>query len=297
MKNFKQYIKESGNAVTNVSRINAENVDATLKDIYQKVLPKVGLKQTDVAPIGSTGKKKRGESSGDLDIAVDASQFIYNNNVDKGSDVLQYLGSKVGKLTNNYSVLPGFGTVSFAWPIKNVDKKQRNKFVQVDFMLTSNMRLTKFTFWSPSSEESKWKGLYRNILLTSIASQMDFNTIKTAVNDQGEEIPAEFEKNFIDVKRGLIRGLQTRIGKTGKLLSKNKTVSTKVISSVPEEIVTLVLGPDFTVSDAKSFESLYKAIHSPKFINKKHTNDILKTCAANIKQMRGLVLPPELERL
>lgn len=53
------------------ARINQENVEATLDDIYKRLLPELGLSREDVEPVGSTGKKLPGGTSGDIDLAMD----------------------------------------------------------------------------------------------------------------------------------------------------------------------------------------------------------------------------------
>ena len=72
---------------------------------------------------------------------------------------LSYIGdAEIGKNVNI-----GAGTITC-----NYDGKQKNKKVQLDLMIVDNLNLAKFNFWSPHEEQSKWKGIYRNILLASI---------------------------------------------------------------------------------------------------------------------------------
>lgn len=52
------------------ARINQENVEATLQDIYKRLLPRLGLTKDDVQSVGSTGKKLPGGTSGDIDLAM-----------------------------------------------------------------------------------------------------------------------------------------------------------------------------------------------------------------------------------
>jgi hypothetical protein len=291
MKTFKQLINEGGNAITVSSRIRQEDVADTMKDIEKKLLPKLGITKKETTLLGSAGKKREGETSGDIDLAIDAHRLIYLLNINDPADLYKVVEAKVRPLVKQTAILAGFGTVSVAWPIAN----QKNKYVQLDLMLVNDMDLARFTFWSPSAMTSKYKGLYRNIMLSSIASSMDFKTIKTGFNKEGEEIPVEFERNFMDVKRGLIRGIQTRIGKTGKLLSKKKTIATKVVADQPQKIIDLVLGTKFTPDDANSFESLVRILDHKDFLYKNKKKEILKTAADKIRGIQGLTLPKELK--
>jgi len=72
----KFYLNEGGNVVTNVTRINQENVEATLKEIYKKAVPALGISKKNTGLLGSTGKKNLGSSSGDIDLSVDLSPVV-----------------------------------------------------------------------------------------------------------------------------------------------------------------------------------------------------------------------------
>lgn len=290
-------LKEGGNAVKGVSPINQENVAATLKKLYSTVLPVLGLKKKDTALLGSTGKKKPGESSGDIDMAVDAGRILYGLNINDAKNLWNEAGKKLKGKVKQVVVNPGSGVISFLFPIENTNGKQKGENVQVDLMVVDDIKLAAFTFWSPASEESKYKGVYRNILLSAVAGQMEYKVLKKGYDEQGEEIPVTFERNFIDMKRGLKRGLQTRIGKTGKLFAsgRKQTVASKVIANEPEQIVKMMFGPDFGPADVKSFEAILALLDHPKFINRKNKKAILKEAANIFKNIRGLVAPKELK--
>ena len=95
----------------------------------------------------------------------------------------------------------------------------------------------------------------------------------------------------------MIRGLQTRIGKSGKLFAKGRkqTVETKVLENQPEGIIKAILGPAFTVKDAESFESLFKILDHPKFLYKNKKKNIIKSFIEVISKSKGLVVPDEME--
>ena len=79
MLRFKEYIKEGGGAVGDVVRINQENVEATLKAISTKIIKPLKITNKDIGVLGSTGKRKPGGSSGDIDIAIDLCGFTNFN--------------------------------------------------------------------------------------------------------------------------------------------------------------------------------------------------------------------------
>lgn len=298
MKTFKQYIKEGGNAVKDVDRINQENVADTLKDISKKIIKVLKISDKDTGLLGSTGKKKPGGSSGDIDMAIDANKVLRANGIKIADELFDFIADKVKKISKTTVSNKGTGVISLEWPIANTDGKQKNKRVQLDLMIVDNLDLAKFNFWSPSEEQSKWKGIYRNILLSSMASAMDFETIEKGFDEEGKEIPVKFRRNFMDLKRGLIRGLQTRIGKSGKLFAngRKQTIETEVLKDQPDDIVKAILGPTFTVNDAVSFESLFKILDHPKYLYRSEKKTIIKTFLSIIAKAKGLVVPDEMEK-
>jgi hypothetical protein len=165
-------------------------------------------------------------------------------------------------------------------------------------MIVDNLELAKFNFWSPHEEQSKWKGIYRNIILSSMASVMNFEVLEKGYDENNVEIPTLFRRNFIDLKRGLMKGLQTRIGKSGKLFAKGRkqTLETEVLENQPEGIVKAILGPTFTIKDAESFESLFKILDHPKYLYRSKKKEIIKTFIAVISISKGLVVPDEMEK-
>ena len=295
---FKQYIKEGGKAVKNVDRINQENVKDTLKSISTGIIKVLKITDKDTGILGSTGKKRPGGSSGDIDIAIDANKVLRANGIQLADQLFDFISNKVSKISKTTVSNKGTGVISLDWPITNTDGKQKNKKVQLDLMIVDNLNLAKFNFWSPHEEQSKWKGIYRNILLASMASAMNFEILEKGYDENNVEVPTLFRRNFIDLKRGLIRGLQTRIGKSGKLFAKGRkqTVETKVLENQPEGIIKAILGPAFTVRDAESFESLFKILDHPKYLYRSKKKEIIKTFIAVISISKGLVVPDEMER-
>ena len=297
MLRFKEFIKEGGGAVGDVDRINQENVEATLKAISTKIIKPLKITTKDIGILGSTGKRKSGGSSGDIDIAIDANKVLRANAIQIADELFDFIAGKAKKVSNTVVSNKGTGVISLQFPISNTDGKQKNKKVQLDLMIVDNLDLAKFNFWSPHEEQSKWKGIYRNIILSSMASVMDFEVLEKGYDENDVEVPTLFKRNFIDLKRGLIRGLQTRIGKSGKLFAKGRkqTVETKVLENQPEGIIKAILGPAFTVKDAESFESLFKILDHPKFLYKNKKKNIIKSFIEVISKSKGLVVPDEME--
>ena len=143
----KDLMLEGGNMFEDVVRINQENVAATLKYIYDTILPAIGISRKYVQPLGSTGKRLAGGSSGDIDLGIDCTKVDYlkdaitndeqaNAIAEHAKPILDKMGIESRLKGNLYSI---------RCPIQNFDGKQKNQFVQLDMMTSRNM---KFQVWS-----------------------------------------------------------------------------------------------------------------------------------------------------
>jgi hypothetical protein len=108
--------------------------------------------------LGSTGKKA---DSGDLDLAVDATEISKQELVNRLSD-----WAKKNKLNPN-DYVRSRGEIHFKTPINGNPK---NGFVQTDFMFFSDVNWG--TFYYSGAYNTNYKGAYRNILLSSIAKPL-----------------------------------------------------------------------------------------------------------------------------
>lgn len=299
MKKFRQFLKEGGNAIVGSVRINYENMEATIDKLYKDILPKLKLSKKDIALLGSAapGKKRPGESSGDLDVAVDIEAFARNNKIVKTEDVIPSLEKILRKEFKLVNPLPGLGIVTVGFPIVNVDGKQEGQHVQMDFMLSDNLEFSQFAYWSPASNRSKYKGVYRTVLLGSIAAAINTKVLKSVIDDNGLTIPVEWTKDIFDNKRGLITIVKNAMSPKGNILKNPKTVSftQQVGGKEPIFIIKTLLGPNFSIADAESFESLFSAINSSKFVHKQFRNDIFKR-TVDVLENVGVLIPKELEK-
>ena len=171
-------LNEGGKAVANVMPIQAEYVMPTLKDIDKKILQRfLKLKGKDWAALGSTGKKLPGQSSGDIDIAIDINKIASDLKIpleEVGQKIYDILESAYPKMDKNY--MKGLSIISLAYPIKGSGGN-----VQVDLMLQDNIEFAKWMFHSPdfTKQESQWKGLYRTELLKAIGNAVTIPDMTT----------------------------------------------------------------------------------------------------------------------
>jgi hypothetical protein len=122
-------------------------VAATLKYIYEVILPALEIDRKCVQPLGSTGKRLPGGSSGDIDLGIDCTKIGYLKDAmttdeqanalhEFAAPILDDMGIKWAHKGNLFSI---------RCPIQNFDGQQENEFVQLDMMTSRNM---KFQVWS-----------------------------------------------------------------------------------------------------------------------------------------------------
>ena len=216
--------------------------------------------------LGSTGKKKSNQYSGDIDIAIEyelTDEHINNiENVIKNNLTID--SEHVIPITLNL----GLKILSFGY-YHTPNLFNEYDLVQVDLMFSNDLEYSKFMYHSPNyiKNESDFKGLYRTNLLCQIASYIP--TGIPEIKDENDNV-TDFWKYTLTYDRGLKLTHKTYKGKT-KLLKNPVTVKEddKIISTDINEIIKIILGDNATIEDTNSFETLINYIFSDKF---KHSN-------------------------
>jgi hypothetical protein len=146
----------NGRAVT--QRINQTDVKSTLAWL-EEMLPGLDLQNN---TLGSTGIK---DTSGDLDIAVDAKQLTKEQLI---AQLTRWVASQKQK-PEEWVKQTGAG-VHFKTPING---RPDLGYVQTDFMFLNNVPWSKFVLGAMPLD-SKYKGRERNVLMNSIAKSMGY---------------------------------------------------------------------------------------------------------------------------
>ena len=204
-------ITEGGNVFKNpdggpgTQRINQADVPATIAFV-EKVL---GMKFPKDRWLGSTGRKP---TSGDLDLAVDA-----------GTATKEQIAAKLTQWAQSQQLDPRDwvvkkGEVHFKTPIAGDPKKG---FVQTDFMFLPQVDWG--TFFYGGAEDSDYKGMNRNVLMSSIAKSLG---LKVGLNGM-----------FSRTTNELVKGGQD-----------------------PDYVAQVLLGPNATRENLKNVESIYAAL-------------------------------------
>lgn len=287
---FKQYnelLSEGGAAVPGVVAIFQENSIATVTEIMKTYAPLLKISNTDMATLGSTGKKAPNAISGDIDIAVSAPALLKNNNLNSFNEIMDHIIEVTRKLGHPYRDMRNLGIISVGYPIVNVDGRQPNMMVQLDFMVVESVKYASWSYFAPSYLESKLKGLYRNELNHAVAKYAGFNVTK--VHDDMK--PIEWDRMWFDLKNGLHKGSQSLISpKTGKVIKSPTVVSKEHVSDNPDIIVKVLYGDKYVANDILTFEQAFKVVMSPSFPHKKWRKEILEMTVKGIKN-KGYPVP------
>ena len=202
-------LKEGGNVFKDADgqsltqRINQSDVPATVQWLEQLT----GLEFPRERWLGSTGKTP---TSGDLDMAVDLSE------ISKDQLAAKLTQWAVSHGQNPKDWIKKGGEVHLRTPIAG---RPELGYVQTDFMFFPDLDWG--TFYYAGGEESTYKGMVRNVLMSSLAKS------------QGLKIGAN--------------GVVSR-------------VSNEVVSQDPDWAAKAVLGPKATRKDLKNVESIYAAV-------------------------------------
>mgnify|MGYP000847817338 CR=1 FL=1 len=266
-------ILNEGGAMPGVGPIHIDEINPTL-DALEKVLG-IDLKNN---VLGSVGKK---EFSGDIDVALDI----------KTDDIPKF----INKLENTPEVMDIAKSSVIMTKVKIVDYdesketlKPRTGFVQVDFM-PGDPGWMKTYYHSPSEKESKYKGVFRNIMIATIAAVLDRKDSEETIDDGR---PVESERWLWSPADGLVRVKRTPVPKAkgDGYTKKNKNeIINKPLKTAPEIAKALKLdGPE----DLNSYESLKAAIE--KNYDAATVDNILDGFAKN-KQVQDIGVPDDLK--
>ena len=272
-----EFLNEGGNAIVSSRPIKQSEIDLTYEYVIKKILPILGLTEDFVRPIGSFKKKDAEQTSGDIDIAVLAERIAGQNALTL-DEVLKYAEAALKGSGYEASMNKGFQQVSVGVPVEG---KEGNGIAQIDLMLTDNLDFSTFMYHSPdfTKAESKYKGLYRNILLQNIISNSKRENTK--LTDKGEV--EEYKSYVLRLNQGIVQVTKSFMGakgivKTDKLLKELD----KFITSTPEAICEQAFGPSVPVAEIMNFEDIWNHVIDPKFIHKDKLESILKDFKARI---------------
>lgn len=295
LKNFTkaEIIVEGGNAVPDVVRINQENSIPTVNKLFSEFLPKLKIKKNHTAILGSTGKKAPKQSSGDIDVAISATELLKQNNLQTFDDLMDHIVGIVKGMKFAFKDMRALGIISFAYPIVNEDGLQEGQKVQVDFMVVKDVKYAAWSFYSPSYLESDLKGVYRNFLNFNVAKNAKLEVKKI---DPDTKAPIEWSRYWVHNTDGLQYGTQTNVSaKTNKVVKTLRTIEKTTISMKPDDVASFLYGPKYKANDLLTFEACIKAVMSASFPYKDKRKIIL-TAVSDTLQHEGYPIPDSLQK-
>ena len=251
-------INEGGNAVSSAQPVRGDLAGEIARDVIQAVSRAFGCA---AEPAGSTGKKGPEMTSGDIDILLDLPW-------EKNPEVEQWVKESFPNC--EMAVQPGFKQISFGY---QYDEGGTPKVAQVDLMFTSNINWRRWSAYSPSPYESKFKGLVQTVLLKLIARSKPIDKEKfpdefyTAEDYGGgyEGMMKSHWRYMWDAEMGLVIVHRTNLGKKRPIKPYTIKEDTIVVTSNPDEAMKLIFGPEATLADMKSPETMVAFMFSGKY--------------------------------
>jgi len=266
-------IISEGGAMSGVGAIHISEIEPTLSAL-EKVLG-IDLKNN---ALGSVGKK---EFSGDIDVAlqIDADKIPeFMERLKKTPEVLDI--AKTGVIMTKVKIV--------GYDPEKQTTKPRTGYVQIDFM-PGDPEWMKTYYHSPTDKESKYKGVFRNLMIASIAGVYDRQDADEKLDDGR---PLESKRWMFSPTNGLVRVIRTPVAKKSGEGYTKKNNNKKLQDGIknPEEIAK-ALGLD-SAKDLNSFESLLTAI------NKNYSSELAKTIKQNFianSTVQDIGVPSELK--
>lgn len=251
-------IKEGGNAVPSAEPIRGDLAGEIAQDIIHSVSQAFSC---NAEPVGSTGKKGREMTSGDVDILLDLPW-------ERSEEVAQWVKESFPNC--EMAVQPGFKQISFGYPY---DEDGVRKIAQVDLMFTANMGWRRWSAYSPSPYESKFKGLVQTVLLKLVARSKPIDKEKFpdefyTAQDYNGAYDGQLKSHWRymwDAEIGYVIVHRSNEGKTRPVKTYTIKEDTILVTKDVDEALKLIFGPEATTDIIKSPEAMVKYLFSGKY--------------------------------
>lgn len=253
-----------GGAMPGVGAIHISEIEPTLKKLEKEL----GLDLRNFT-LGSVGKK---EFSGDIDIAINLKPEELEGFAQKLNKAPSIQDMKKSSVFMTTVDIVGYDAG------KTRDGVERTGKVQIDFM-PGDPGWMKTYYHAPHEKDSKYKGVFRNIMIASIAGRLNV----VASDDKTEDgRPLEIERWMWSPTDGLIRVKRTPVPKAnGQGYTKKN--SNQIIDGPYKDANTIAkkLGLD-NADDLYSFETLWNAISN------KYDKDMVAKIADDFKNNKAV---------
>ena len=282
---FKQFVKATtkrlgesvlaeGGAMPGVGPIHIDEIEPTLTAL-EKVLG-IDLKGN---VLGSVGKR---EFSGDIDVALQIDPESIPQFIEKLKNTPEVLDIEKTSVIMTKVQIVGYDEAKQT-------SKPRTGYVQVDFM-PGDPGWLKTYYHSPSEKESKYKGVFRNIMIATIAAVHNRQDSADTIADGR---PVESERWMWSPTDGLVRIKRTPVPNkagTGYTKKNKNEIIGEPIKTADKIAQALDLDDG---KDLNSYESLKTAIE--KNYAKEEVQQILDGFVNN-KQVQDIGIPDDLKQ-
>ena len=197
-----------GGAMPGVGAIHIDEINPTLIPLEKEL--GIDLRNN---TLGSVGKR---EFSGDIDVALDIEtdkipEFV--KRLEKSNQILDIAKSSV---------------IMTKVKIANFDENKetnanRTGYVQVDFM-PGDPDWLKTYYHSPNEKDSQYKGVYRNIMIASIAGNINIEDSEEKIDDGR---PLQSKRFMWSPRDGLVRVLRRPVPKNNERITKKNNKKKK----------------------------------------------------------------------
>jgi len=183
-----------GGSMPGVGAIHIDEINPTLIPLEKEL----GIDLRNNA-LGSVGKR---EFSGDIDVAlkIDADKIPeFVERLKKSSQIMDIAKSSV--------IMTKVKIMDF--DESKDDGRPRTGYVQVDFM-PGDPDWLKTYYHSPNEKDSQYKGVYRNLMIASIAGNLDIENSEETIDDGR---PLQSKRFMFSPRDGLVRVLRRPVPK------------------------------------------------------------------------------------
>mgnify|MGYP000259077661 CR=1 FL=1 len=183
-----------GGAMPGVGAIHIDEINPTLIPLEKEL----GIDLRNNA-LGSVGKR---EFSGDIDVALKI-------DTDKIPEFVERLkkSSQIMDIAKSSVIMTKVKIMDF--DETKEDGRPRTGYVQVDFM-PGDPDWLKTYYHSPNEKDSQYKGVYRNLMIASIAGNLDIENSEETIDDGR---PLQSKRFMFSPRDGLVRVLRRPVPK------------------------------------------------------------------------------------
>lgn len=266
-------VLSEGGSLPGVGAIHIDEINPTLIPLEKEL----GIDLRNNA-LGSVGKR---EFSGDIDVAlqIDADKIPeFVERLKKSSQIMDIAKSSV--------IMTKVKIMDF--DEEKSDGRPRTGYVQIDFM-PGDPEWMKTYYHSPHEKDSQYKGVYRNIMIASIAGSVKIENSEETIDDGR---PLQSKRFMFSPRDGLVRVLRRPVPKkTGDGYTKKN--NNKIIGGPwkTADSIAKTLGLDNS-DDLDSYETLVKAIR--KNLSPEDQKKIFTAFTDN-HTIKSMGIPPDIQ--